>query len=95
MEARAKEALCQAPVLYSDETRPSWAHVTCTNWLTHYAIHPRRGRAATDAMGILPTYHRVNVHDGWIACLANSGCHHALCNIHYLRELAFLHEQYQ
>ena len=101
VEARIKAALGRAPVLHSDETgvrqagHLAWAHVACTDRLTHYAIHPQRGHAATDAIGILPIYRGVNVHDGWAAYRANAGCRHALCNIHHLRELTFLEEQYQ
>lgn len=34
------------------------------------------------------------MHDGWLGYRAHSGCRHALCNIHHLRELTFLEEQY-
>jgi transposase len=37
----------------------------------------------------------VSVHDGWAPYRANMTCRHALCNIHHLRELTFLDEQYQ
>jgi transposase len=36
----------------------------------------------------------VSVHDGWAPYRANTQCRHALCNIHHLRELTFLDEQY-
>lgn len=94
-------ALGQAPVLHSDETgvrqsgHLAWAHVASTDRLTHYAIHPKRGAEATDAIGILPTYTGVSVHDGWKPYRANTQCRHALCNIHHVRELTFLEEQYQ
>ncbi len=101
VEAQLTAALGQAPVLHSDETgvrragRLAWLHVACTAQLTHYAIHPKRGREATDAIGILPTYQGVSVHDGWKPYRANAACRHALCNIHHLRELTFLEEQEQ
>src|SRR5262249_18504170 len=62
--------------------------------LTHYAIQPRRGRAATDAIGILPTYRGVSVHDGWKPYHTHTPCRHALCNLPHLRELTFLEEEY-
>ncbi|HEV2462127.1 MAG TPA: IS66 family transposase, partial [Ktedonobacterales bacterium] len=101
VEAAIKAALQQAPVLHNDETgvrqagRLAWAHVASTKRLTHYAIHAQRGQDATDAIGILPGYRGVSVHDGWKPYQANASCRHALCNIHHLRELTFLEEQYQ
>jgi transposase len=100
VEAQIKSALQRAPVLHSDETgvrqagRLAWAHVASTDPLTHYAVHAKRGGAATEAIGILPTYTGVSVHDGWKPYQAHTICRHALCNIHHLRELTFVEEQY-
>jgi transposase len=100
VEAQIKAALGRVPVLHSDETgvrqsgHLAWAHVASTARLTHYAIHPKRGRDATDAIGILPAYSGVSVHDGWKPYQTQTHCRHALCNIHHLRELTFLEEQY-
>ncbi|HEV2405926.1 MAG TPA: IS66 family transposase, partial [Ktedonobacterales bacterium] len=101
VDAAIKTALSRAPGLHSDETgvrqagHLAWAHVACTDRLTHYAVHAKRGTQATDAIGILPTYTGVSVHDGWKPYQANTACRHALCNIHHLRELTFVEEQYQ
>jgi transposase len=43
----------------------------------------------------LPRFTSVSVHDGWIANWATTTCRDALCNIHHLRELTYLEEQYQ
>jgi len=100
VEEQVKAALQQAPVLHVDETgvrrtgRLAWAHVACTPTLTHYAIHAKRGHAATDAIGILPGATGVSVHDGWKPYQRYTTCRHALCNVHHLRELTFLEEQY-
>jgi Family of unknown function (DUF6444)/Transposase IS66 family len=72
----------------------AWAHVTSTSRLTHYAIHPTRGHEALDAIGILPAYHGVSVHDGWDSYALYTTCRQALCNVHHLRELTFLEEVY-
>jgi transposase len=99
VEEQIKAALVRAPVLHSDETgvrragKLAWAHVACTARLTHYAIHAQRGSQATDAIGILPSYRGVSVHDGWKPYRQYTACRHALCNIHHLRELTFLEEQ--
>jgi transposase len=100
VEASIKEALSQAPVLHNDETgvrqagHLAWLHVASTNQLTHYGVHPKRGAEATTDIGILPGFGGVSVHDGWKPYRAHSNCRHALCNIHHLRELTFLEEQY-
>lgn len=101
VEARIKAALSQASVLHSDETgvrqagHLAWIHVASTKQLTHYEVHPKRGTQATQDIGILPGYQGVSVHDGWKPYWAHTSCRHALCNIHHLRELTFLEEQYQ
>jgi transposase len=100
VEAQIKAALSQAPVLHSDETGMRqaghlvWAHVASTHRLTHYRIHPKRGAEATTDIGILPIYQGVSVHDGWKPYRTHTACRHALCNIHHLRELTYLEEQY-
>jgi transposase len=101
VEEQIKAALHRAPILHSDETgvrragKLAWAHVASTARLTHYAIHAKRGREATDAIGILPGYAGVSVHDGWKPYRTYTACRHALCNIHHLRELTLLEEEYQ
>jgi transposase len=101
VEEQIKAALVRAPVLHSDETsvrragKLAWAHVASTSRLTHYAMHAKRGSEATDAIGILPRFTGVSVHDGWKPYRRYRACRHALCNIHHLRELTFLEEAYQ
>jgi transposase len=101
VEGQITAALRRAAVLHSDETGVrcagalAWAHVTSTSRLTHYAVHPRRGAEATQAIGILPAFTGVSVHDAWAPYRTLTHCRHALCNIHHLRELTFLEEQYQ
>ena len=99
-EAAIARALRGAPVAGFDETgvrvagHREWLHVACTPTLTHYGVHPRRGSRATDVLGILPAFTGTAVHDCYRSYLHYSGCAHALCNAHVLRELIFLHEQH-
>jgi transposase len=99
VEEQIKAALRQAPVLRSDETgvrrggQLARAHVASTSRLTHYAIHSKRGNDATEAIGILPGFGGVSVHDGWASYQTYTACRHALCNVHHLRELTFLEEE--
>lgn len=100
VEEQIKKALRAAEVVHNDESgcyvmgQRHWVHVSSTATLTHYACHPKRGREAFDAIGILPAFGGVSVHDGWQSYLGYL-CEHALCNVHHLRELTFLAEQQQ
>ncbi len=93
-----KAALLESKVLHCDESglyvegKRHWVHVASTDQLTHYAVHPKRGSQATDAIGILPSFKGMTVHDGYYN-YARYECEHALCNAHHLRELNFAHEQ--
>jgi len=98
VEQHIKEALIASLVIHQDETglyvagQRQWLHVTCTPRLTHYAVHASRGRAALDAIGILPRFGGTSVHDGWRSYFLYA-CSHALCLVHLLRELTFLAEE--
>src|SRR6266480_1216024 len=98
VEQQIKAALSRAQVLHQDETglyvagQRHWMHVSATEQLTHYAVHAKRGKEALDAIGILEGFEGVSVHDGWRSYW-HYACQHALCNVHHLRELTFLHEE--
>jgi transposase IS66 family protein len=84
-----------------DRRAPGWAaglgacgSLASTARLTHDAIHPKRGAEATDAMGILPHFHGVSVHDGWAGSRTYTACRHARCTVHHRRALTFLEEEY-
>ena len=70
-----------------------WLHVACTERLTYYFVHPKRGQAAMDEMAILPAFSGQAVHDGWKS-YAGYECEHFLCNAHHLRELQFILDHY-
>lgn len=98
VEAQLKAALSRAAVLHQDETgvyvagKRSWLHVSATDQLTHYQVHAKRGQEALETIGILSGFGGVSVHDGW-SSYWRYPCQHALCNVHHLRELTFLHEE--
>lgn len=98
VEAAITAALAAAPLAHTDETsirvagQRQWVHVVSTARLTHYARHPKRGQAATDAIGVLPRCTGRLIHDGWASYWHHPGPH-GLCNAHHLRELAAVAEQ--
>lgn len=98
VEERLKAALMQAEVIHQDETgcyvagKRHWMHVTCTARLTHYQVHASRGQEALQAIGILPHYAGISIHDGWGSYFRYS-CEHAICNVHLVRDLTFLAEE--
>ncbi|MEZ4860643.1 MAG: IS66 family transposase [Caldilineaceae bacterium] len=96
-----KQALIQEAVTHHDESgvrvegHLEWLHVSSTERLTHYEVHPKRGQKAMKAIGILPTATGHIVHDHWSSYLTFDQVDHAFCNAHHLRELRFISEQYQ
>jgi transposase len=100
VEEAIRGSLQQAEVAHFDETgvyiegKRQWLHVASTRRLTLYHAHPRRGEGGTRAMGVLPGFGGVAVHDGYSPFRAYH-CRHALCNAHHLRELTALEEQGQ
>jgi transposase len=98
VETQLKAALVKASVIHQDETglrvadAGYWVHVCSTDRLTHYAAHPKRGREALKTIGMMEHFAGTSVHDG-LASYQGYPCHHALCNVHHLRELTFIEEQ--
>jgi transposase len=99
VEEKIRELLTGAQVLHVDETGMrvngirQWLHVASTEMLTWYGYHRKRGSQATDSMQILPRFGGTMVHDFW-ASYFRYPCRHALCNVHILRELKGISENY-
>ncbi len=97
VEQQIKGALTTAEVIHQDESglyvagKRHWMHVTCTPTLTHYHVDQSRGQAALEAIGILPQFTGISIHDGWASYFLYD-CQHAACLVHLLRELVFLEE---
>jgi transposase len=98
VEAQIKAALVKAAVIQQDETElhggktKQWVHVCSTDRLTHYAAHPKRGREALKAIGMMKDFVGTSVHEG-LASYQGSACQHALCHVPHLRELTFIEEE--
>ena len=85
-------------LLHVDETslrvdrKNHWIHVYSAGALTVERLHPKRGCEAIEAIGIIPRYGGVAVHDcGLLPELR--ALDHALCGAHLLRELTFIVER--
>jgi hypothetical protein len=67
----ARGQIAASEVAESDETgfrvdgRLHWVHCARTGKYTLLMVHPRRGTEAMKAMGILPSFAGVAVHDAW------------------------------
>jgi transposase len=91
--------LAGAPVVHVDETgartagKLHWVHEASTRTLALYGLHAKRGKEGIDALGVLPGFSGVAVHDGFTPYRGYSDCTHALCNAHHLRELAAAQER--
>jgi transposase len=88
--------IAAAPVAHFDETgmrtagRLAWLHSASTATDVLLAVHPKRGTKAMDAIGVLPAFAGVAVHDAWAPYDTYTGMIHALCNAHALRELIYV-----
>jgi len=98
-EDKIKDKITTSPVVHFDETglyvdgSRWWLHVASTDNLTYYAVHPRRGKAATEDIDILPNFYGTAVHDFWNTYFKYKFSH-ALCNVHHLWELKAIDECY-
>jgi transposase len=94
------EGLTRSETVHFDETgfridkRLAWLHTACTEYLSYYTVHLKRGDEAMLDAGVLPNCHGWAVHDGLKTYFSFETVHHALCNAHHLRELEFAHEYY-
>jgi transposase len=89
----AREQIAGSPVAGFDETgfrvdgRLHWVHCARTGTYTLLTVHPRRGKQAIEAMGVLPAFSGVAVHDAWAPYDSYTAAGHQLCCAHVRREL--------
>jgi transposase len=90
------DRIAAAPVAHFDETglrvdaRLAWLHSASTPTDVLLTAHPKRGTAAMDAVGVLPVFTGVAVHDAWAPYDTYTQASHALCNAHVLPELVYV-----
>ena len=87
------------PLLHCDETglrvegSLHWLHCACDSKWSYFFLHEKRGTDAINAMGVLPGYTGIMVHDCWSPYFKLEEASHALCCAHIARELVYAHEQ--
>jgi len=92
-----KEKIIESEVAGFDESgmrvagKNHWLHAASTETCTVYSIHPKRGKEAMDAMGILPKFQGTAIHDH-LKSYYRYLCAHGECNQHHLRHLQYLYE---
>lgn len=88
-----RAALGTAALAHFDETgfrvagKLHWVHSASTGKYSLLYVHPKRGRDAIDAGGVLPSFTGIAVHDAWAPYDCYPRATHALCCAHLLREL--------
>ncbi|HEY3274483.1 MAG TPA: IS66 family transposase [Methanocella sp.] len=98
-EGAVRGLLRDARVLHVDETgfratgERGWLHVASTWLATWYGFHKNRGNGATRRFDILPGFTGTVVHDFWKPYFSY-GCGHQLCNVHLIRELQGVSENF-
>ena len=91
--AAARAALADAELVHVDETglrvagRLHWLHVACSALVTVLCCHAKRGKDGIDAVGVLPGFAGIAVHDAFAPYARYRAATHALCCAHLLREL--------
>ena len=93
-EQEIKQAIETSKVAHFDETgvhingHLHWLHVACTDKLTYYFVHAKRGTPALiDTPSVLCNFKGRAIHDCWSSYFKFDNCLHGLCNAHLLREL--------
>jgi transposase len=90
---QVRQGIAASDVAGFDETgfrvagRLAWVHCARTGKYTLLMVHPKRGTKAMEAMGILPWFAGVAVHDAWAPYDTYTAPEHQLCCAHALREL--------
>jgi transposase len=90
---QVRENITASDVAGFDETgfrvegRLHWVHCARTGKYTLLMVHPRRGRQAMEAMGVLPSFTGIAVRDTRAPYDTCTPAGHQLCCAHALREL--------
>ena len=96
-DQRIQDLIKHSSVAHADETgfrvksKLHWLHVACTQTVTKYYVHERRGAEALEDADIWQDFNSRLIHDCWKTYFGYR-CEHGLCNAHVIRELRYVHE---
>lgn len=96
---QVRDAIAGAELAHFDETgfrvqgALRWVHSASTGKYVLITVHDKRGVAAMDAAGVLPSFTGIAVYDGWGPYDTYTAATHARCNAHLLRELQAVIDQ--
>jgi len=95
---RIKDKVSGKDVVNFDETglraagSLHWLHCACSDRWRFYTVHEKRGEKGMKAMGVLPEFTGVAVHDFWSSYKKFKNASHAMCCQHLERELVYVEE---
>ncbi len=95
---RIKDKVSGKDVVNFDETglraagSLHWLHCACSGSWRFYTVHKKRGEEGMEAMGVLPGFTGIAVHDFWSSYKKFKHMLHAMCCQHLERELVFAEE---
>ena len=95
---KIKETVTGKEVVHFDETglrvagSLHWLHCACSGPWRFYTVQKKRGEEGMEAMGVLPRFRGVAVHDFWSSYKKFKAVIHAMCCQHLERELVFAEE---
>lgn len=96
--AKIKEIITCKEVVHFDETglraagSLHWIHCACSGPWRFYTVQKKRGEEGMEAMGVLPEFTGVAVHDFWSSYKKFKRMLHAMCCQHLERELVYAEE---
>jgi transposase len=97
---RIRGEIISSDFMHNDETglkildKTSWLHVASTPKLAFFEVTAGRSFEDIKSVGVLEGYTGRSIHDFLPAYLKFEGLKHGLCNVHHLRDLTFIEEQY-
>ena len=92
--------LTEVEVINCDETgtrvdgQTVWVHNVSNSQYTHLTISDKRGQEGMDSGRVLSEFGGIIIHDCWAPYWKYTDSQHALCNVHLLRELTGIEENY-